>query len=201
MILIQQAASIYNMSASSESLLAKIGHGDKSAVSDCLDRYGGLVWSMARRMTSCSEDAEDVVQEIFVSLWRSASTFDPDRSSETTFVAMIARRRIIDFLRRRQAAAAETGPAEVEQLASPSGEPGSQVDLQDEAAAAMEVLDKLPGEQSRAIKLAVFNGLTHQQIADAMNLPLGTIKSHIRRGLIKVRDRLVHTSVTAGGAI
>ncbi len=156
---------------------------------------------MARRMTSSTEDAEDVVQEIFVSLWRSAGKYDSCKSAESTFVALIARRRIIDFLRRRKIAPGEHGGPTMEEVPSLTSDPGSQVDVNNQAHVALSALNGLPNEQSRAIKLAVFNGLTHQQIADSMNLPLGTIKSHIRRGLGKVRDRLIQASVTAGGAV
>ncbi len=189
------------MSDSSEPLLVKIGNGDKSAVPDCLDRYGGLVWSMARRLTGSSEDAEDAVQEIFVSLWRSAHRFDPAKSSETTFVALIARRRIIDFLRRRHPAAAADEHLALDEVEDVSDAPESRIDLNEEAQLALREIEALPSAQSKAIKLAVFSGLSHPQIAESLNLPLGTIKSHIRRGLVKVRDRLLHASVSPGGAI
>ena len=73
--------------------------GDPLAVQECLDAYGGLVWSLARRMFQSRDDAEDAVQEIFVDIWRNADRFDPAQASETTFIAMIARRRLIDRLR------------------------------------------------------------------------------------------------------
>ena len=85
-----------------DSVLARVGAGDASAVRDALQRFGGLVWALARRMSANTSDAEDAVQEIFVDVWKSAKKFDPAAGSEATFVAMIARRRLIDRMRARQ---------------------------------------------------------------------------------------------------
>ena len=76
---------------SNEAILNRIANGDQDAVQECLKTYGGLVWSLARRMLRNSDDAEDAVQEIFVDIWKNAGRFDPSQSSETTFIAMIAR--------------------------------------------------------------------------------------------------------------
>ena len=78
------------------SVLPSVAAGDRSAMESCLQRYEGLVWSLARRMLGESSEAEDAVQEIFIELWRSAGRFDPDEGSEATFVATIARRRLVD---------------------------------------------------------------------------------------------------------
>ena len=82
-----------------EAILHRITQGDQTAVQDCLKKYGGLVWSLARRMSANTDDAEDAVQEIFIDVWKNAARFDESQSSETTFIAMIARRRLIDRLR------------------------------------------------------------------------------------------------------
>ena len=74
-----------------EAILQRISDGDRNAIQDCLDKYGGLVWSIARKMLRNSDDAEDAVQEIFVDIWKNAGRFDESKASETTFIAMIAR--------------------------------------------------------------------------------------------------------------
>ena len=84
----------------SDSILQRVAAGDTEAVAACIDRFGGLVWSLARRFLDRPTEAEDAVQEIFIELWKSASRFDPSIASETTFVAMIARRRLIDRQRK-----------------------------------------------------------------------------------------------------
>jgi len=83
------------------SILERVAQGDPSAPAECIDRFSGLVWSLARRLCASASDAEDAVQEIFIDVWKSAGRFDPSIASETTFVAMIARRRLIDRGRRR----------------------------------------------------------------------------------------------------
>ena len=83
-----------------ESILQRIAIGERSAVDECLDRYGSLVWSLAKRWLGNVPDAEDATQEIFVELWQQANKFDPSAAAEATFVAMIARRRLIDRMRK-----------------------------------------------------------------------------------------------------
>ena len=83
-------------------ILQRIADGDKTAVQECLDTYSGLVWSLARRLIGFSDEAEDAVQEIFIDVWKNAARFDEAQASETTFIAMIARRRLIDRIRRIQ---------------------------------------------------------------------------------------------------
>ena len=82
-------------------LLQRVADGDAAAVDECLSEYGGLVWSLARKMCPRHEDAEDAVQEIFIEVWRKADNYDPDVASEATYITMIARRRLIDRYRRR----------------------------------------------------------------------------------------------------
>jgi RNA polymerase sigma-70 factor (ECF subfamily) len=83
-----------------ESILQRVARGDQQAVRQCIDEFGGLVWAIARRMTRSRADAEDAVQEIFLELWQKADRFNPAMSAESTFVTMIARRRLIDRYRK-----------------------------------------------------------------------------------------------------
>lgn len=117
-------------------------------------------------------------------------------------MAMISRRRIIDLQRRRKGPAAGFDPVPVDELDVAAKTVNSAVDCRDEASKAIQLLDDLPPEQSKAIRLSIYSGMTHQQISDSMDLPLGTIKSHIRRGLGKIRDRLSAREVfSSGGAV
>jgi RNA polymerase sigma factor (sigma-70 family) len=176
-----------------DSLLPRIADGDQSAVPECISRYGGLVWTLARRRLASREDAEDVVQEVFVDLWRSADRFDPQVAEEITFVAMIARRRVIDRLRRgaesRQTASIdEAGAAE---LPGPAGDAVvRRLELGEEARLADEQLAQLKPEEQQVLRLSIFDSLSHSAIADQTGLPLGTVKSHIRRGLDSLRQKL-----------
>jgi RNA polymerase sigma-70 factor (ECF subfamily) len=179
-----------------DSLLQRVAAGDESAVSACLDQYGNLVWSLARRFTTSHAEAEDAVQEIFIDLWSSAAKYDRDKASETTFVAMIARRRLIDRLRKTKR---EPFTEEIENVPGlDSPDHAREVEVKDEAAKASRLIRTLKPEQQRVIELAVYHGHTHQSIADALNLPLGTVKTHLRRGLLKIRSAMQAAEVPSG---
>lgn len=159
---------------------------------ECLDQYSGLVWSLARRL--CPSEAEDAAQDVFIALWKSAARFDPSVAAESTFVAMIARRRLIDRSRSR----ARTPQSAALSEAIPAETPAA--NLRDEAAIAAQAINQLSPDQQRAVKLSVYRGLSHEQIAQATGLPLGTVKTHIRRGLIRVREMLEGTTLQGGAA-
>lgn len=169
-------------------VLTRIAAGDAEAVQQCLDRYGRLVWSLARRLCGNEADLEDAVQEIFVEIWKNAGRFDPARARESTFVAMIARRRLIDRLRRLKRN--PVTPLEEQEVESPT-DLSHQVEVTDEAGRALQHLKRLPEEQSEVILMAVYHGMSHSRIAEATGMPLGTVKSNMRRGLTRLRASLV----------
>ena len=176
------------------SLLTRIADGDQSAVPECISRYGGLIWTLARRRLASREDAEDVVQEIFVDLWRSADRFDPLVAEEITFVAMIARRRVIDRLRRRSVLpqTASMNDAGVSSVVDVAGweTVGRRLELGEEARIADEHLQRLKPEEQQILRLSIYDNLSHAAIAEQTGFPLGTVKSHIRRGLDSLRRTL-----------
>lgn len=171
-----------------QAILKRIADGEKNAAEDCLEQYGGLVWSLARKMFPRAEDAEDAVQEIFIEIWKNAERFDEDQSSETTFIAMIARRRLIDRLRyinRRLAPTSlEDSPVE------PSNRYDEKMQVSVEAKEAARAMRNLRPEQQQVLRLSIIQGLSHQEISDATGMPLGTVKTHARRGLLQVREIL-----------
>ncbi len=171
-----------------ESLFQRIAAGDEVAVRECLDVHGGRVWALARRFSSDRADAEDAVQEIFISLWKSAHRYDPAKASEAAFVATIARRRMIDRLRAR-GGRAETVPIEEESAANGRDAVG-RIEAALDLARVREVIDELEPEPRRVVELAVLQGYSHGQVAEATGIALGTVKSHVRRSLVKVRDAL-----------
>ena len=150
--------------------------------------YGGLVWSLARRMLRNQDDAEDAVQEIFVDIWKNAAKFDPSQASETTFVAMIARRRLIDRIRFTQRRISADSLDDV--LAEPAGTSEKELQVQIEGREALKALNELRPEQRQVLQLSIIHGLSHQEIADATGMPLGTVKTHARRGLLQARELL-----------
>lgn len=178
--------------ADDEALLTRVARGEAEAVRECLATYGSLVWSMARRRFGATADAEDAVQEVFIALWQAAGRFDPAKGKEVQFVSVIARRRLIDRLRRKTARP-ETASLEVE----PPVESDDTVARDDEAARARQALDQLRPDQKRCIELSM-GGLSHQQIAEHTGMPLGTVKTHVRRGLQRVRDLLADAGPVPG---
>ncbi len=181
-----------------ESILHRISQGDQTAVQDCLKKYGGLVWSLARRMSANS--AEDAVQEIFIDVWKNAARFDESQSSETTFIAMIARRRLIDRLRytKRRISADSLDDIVVE----PSNRADQEMQTNIEARDAARALQQLRPEQRQVLQLSIVQGLSHQEISAATGMPLGTVKTHARRGILQVREFLGMSSLETvkGGA-
>ena len=169
-------------------ILKRIASGDKSAVQDCLDNYGGLVWSLARRMSPNTDEAEDAVQEIFIDIWKNAARFDETQASETTFVAMIARRRLIDRLRKTSSRPNIDSLEDI--LAEPSNGKDNDLQVSVEAKEAAQAMKHLRPEQRQVLHLSIVQGFSHQEIADALKMPLGTVKTHARRGLIQVREFL-----------
>ncbi len=171
-----------------EAILHRIAQEDRTAVQECLNKYGGLVWSLARRMSANNEDAEDAVQEIFVDVWKNAARFDETQSSETTFIAMIARRRLIDRLRYAKRRIATDSLEEI--VSEPQNNAAEQMQTNIEAKDAARALQQLRPEQRQVLQLSIVQGLSHQEISDATGMPLGTVKTHARRGILQVREFL-----------
>ncbi len=183
-------------------LLPRIAAGDERAVGEVLERYGRLVWSLARRWTPDGDDVEDAVQEIFIDLWRTADRFNDARISEAGWVAMIARRRLIDRTRRR--GRRPELEALTDDVDAPVHEPVDReaaIDRASRSEVARAVLMELPASQRRMLELSLLHGRTHDEIARETETPLGTVKSHIRRGIQRARALMAsRTPVEPGDA-
>ena len=179
-------------------LLERITAGDSSAVDGCLEKYRGLVWSMARRFCRNYADVEDAVQEVFVELWRHSGRFDATLAAESTFVATVARRRLIDRYRKRT-----RQPETVRLAAEPAVSARSEADrleTLDEARRARGLLERLRPEQQQVLELSFDRGMSQQEIAETTKLPLGTVKTHTRRGLMRLRQLLETNPAQAASA-
>lgn len=176
-----------NAISASDSVLSRVARGEEAAVEECLRRYGGIVWSMALRLLGNRAEAEDAVQDVFIDLWKSASRYEPSIASEATFVAMVARRRLIDRRRRltRQPVTEEILPD-----APPPEAIVMEPTLPGLSRRAKEALAQLRPEQRSVIEMSVFLGYSQDEIATRTGMPLGTVKTHARRGLIKLRELL-----------
>jgi RNA polymerase sigma-70 factor (ECF subfamily) len=140
---------------------------------------------MARKFFGTTAEAEDATQDIFLELWRCAARFDEKTASEAAFVVMISRRRLIDRARSRKR---ERVTVDIDDLAIAA--PEASLDLHTDARTAAKVLDGLRADQRNAVVLATVHGMAHEEIASELSIPLGTVKSHIRRGLSLVRAAL-----------
>ncbi|MEM7167798.1 MAG: sigma-70 family RNA polymerase sigma factor [Planctomycetota bacterium] len=172
-------------------ILPRIAAGDSAAVQEALDRFGGLVWSLARRFTRSAADAEDAVQEVFIAVWSNAGRYDASIASETTFVSMLARRRLIDRLRKKGREPVSESIGYVAEMPAEEGKtPQQQLEIDEASAQAEAVLEELRPEQRDVLRLSIYGGWSHQKISEQLSLPLGTVKTHARRGLIRIREQL-----------
>ncbi|MFN8499402.1 MAG: sigma-70 family RNA polymerase sigma factor [Anaerolineae bacterium] len=169
---------------SDEELVACCARGEREALASLYDRYATLVFSLANRMLGGGMVAEEVTQDAFVLVWRRAGQFAPERGRVLSWLMTIARNRAIDELRRRQ-----TGPEHVELVDAAGGYPGME-DLSLQRIQMRRVLAQLPAAQREALELAYYGGMTQQEVAEYLGLPLGTIKTRMRMGLQRLRDLL-----------
>jgi len=167
------------------SILQRVAAGEERAVSDCIDEYGGVIWGLANRyLAGKSSEAEDAVQEIFVELWTSAHRFDPMKGSEAAFVATIARRRLTD--RRRRMAARPAINAELSDfVARPTS---ASEGMPEESALLAEEFDRLPEEERKLLWFSVGRGLSHREIGVATDQPIGTVKTKLRRAVMRLQS-------------
>jgi RNA polymerase sigma-70 factor (ECF subfamily) len=166
-------------------LIAATAREDRAAFAALYDRFAGRAYGVILTLLRNRDDAEDVFQETFLQVWNQAGRFDPSRSTPEGWLVMIARSRAVDRLRKRPLASGSLDGADpVTEPAEPAA------DSREEAAKACAALERLIPECREPIRLAFFGGLTHMQIAERLALPLGTVKTRIRQGMIRLRGGL-----------
>lgn len=175
-------------------LLRRMAGGDKAALGDLYDRFSRPLFATALAVLSDPAEAQDIVHDVFMVLWEKAALFEPERGSAFAWAVTLTRNRAIDRLRTRRR---RTALLEASAVADLGYESRAQEMGSDERAAAGDdarlvraALAELPADQKSAVELAFFSGLTQQEIAERLKEPLGTVKARIRRGLLRLRDRL-----------
>ena len=178
-------------SLADEDLMQLVQRGDPRAFELVYDRHSGAAFSLAYRMVGRGNVAEDVVQEAFLSIWRSGARYERARGSVRTWVLGIVHHRAIDQLRRSSVHDKRRASDEGLEERLESGElTENEVARREEAASIRSAMDTLPADQSHVIELAYFGGFTHTEIAGILEAPIGTVKGRMRLGLEKLRNQL-----------
>ncbi|HEU5330710.1 MAG TPA: sigma-70 family RNA polymerase sigma factor [Thermomicrobiales bacterium] len=175
---------------SDQALLAAVQRRDERAIAALYDRYGGLAFGLAYRILDDRGAAEDVVQDAFMSVWRRAVSFQLDRGSVRTWLLSIVHHRAIDRLRGAAGKSRRDEPLdEIDRIAQVD-DPWREVSIRVQGDVLKRGLATLPEAQRQTIELAYFGGYTQQEIATAMDVPVGTVKGRMRIGLQKLRELL-----------
>ena len=169
-----------------DSILARIAAGEDGSFELLIEKYGNLVWSIGKKFLYRQSDVEDAVQEVFIAIWKSADKFDSSKAKEITFVSMIARRRFIDHLRKiskHKNLESIDEDNSTHQLYKESMLNES-TDLQ----LIKNAIKSLDIDDQELLNLSIYQGYSHAEISKLLNLPLGTVKTRIRRNLIKLKE-------------
>ena len=174
-----------------DALLARVGRGDRGAFEALYTAIAPMVLGVITRVVRDPAQSEEVAQEALVDVWRTAARFDPERGSARAFVAVIAHRRAVDRVRSEEATRRrDTNDAVLEQNRPDAADAGDQVIESFERGQVRRALDGLTDMQREAIVLAYYDGRTQTEVASLLGVPLGTVKTRIRDGLIRLRDTM-----------
>lgn len=175
-----------------KTLLRRISEQDQTAMAEFYDQVAGILYSVAIRIVGDADDAQEIVQEVFVQIWSKAGNFDPTRGTAIHWALGITRNRSIDRLRSRQrhSRLVEKMTAETDVSGVVPGGQGSHHLSGPELESVRGAVASLPQEQGAAIEMAFFSGLSHVEISESLGEALGTVKARIRRGMMKLREQL-----------
>jgi RNA polymerase sigma-70 factor (ECF subfamily) len=170
-------------------LARRVARGDEGALEEVYDRLGGIVYGLAVRSLGDPELAEECMQDVFASVWRTAARFDRSRGSLGTWVVALARNRIVDAARARARRPLPGGEA-ADGVAAADDDPAAALERVDRAERVARAMASLPPNQLDVIRLSYFHGLTQREIAVRLQIPLGTVKSRMRLGLDRLAELL-----------
>jgi RNA polymerase sigma-70 factor (ECF subfamily) len=174
-------------SLADEDLLAQVGRADDAAFAVLYDRHARVAYSLAYRLLGSRESAEDLVQDVFLAVWRGSQSYSPLRGSVRTWLLSIVHHRGVDRLRTSSAMARRQGALVREEVGRVEPDAAEAAIGAVEAESVRRALADLPVEQLDVVRLAYFGGFTHQEIAEALEVPLGTVKSRMRLALERIR--------------
>lgn len=171
-------------------LMAAVARGDEAAFGELYDRMSRMVYGVVRKVVRDPSQSEEVTQEVFVEVWRTATRFEVDRGSVKTWVLTMAHRRAIDRVRSEQASRDRTERVGHRERLRPFDEVAENVETTFEHQQVRAALDHLTDLQREAVELAFYGGYTYREVAELLNAPLGTVKTRMRDGLIRLRDAM-----------
>ncbi len=169
-------------------ILPRVATGDPQAMTDLVDAYGDLIWSLARRYFGSSPLAQESVQEAFLSLWSSAGRYSPGRGGELTFVLTVARRRMVDHIR-HEARFSNSVPLLGDEV-DPALDGDRRLATLLDSIRVEPLLAELSDNEREILSLSLYEGYSHSEIAKRLDMPVGTVKTRIRRSLIRLRRGL-----------
>ena len=175
---------------SEDELLAGVAHGDRDAFATLYDRLGASVYGLVRRVVRDPAQSEEVTQEVLLEVWRTAPRFDVSRGSAVTWIMTMAHRRAVDRVRSEQAARDRNDRAGAREWAAAHDVVAEEVEVRLEQEHVRRALEDLTDLQREAVELAYYGGRTYREVAELLGAPLGTVKTRMRDGLIRLRDAL-----------
>lgn len=173
-----------------EDLLVRTARGDTAAFEELYDRYSARVYGLVKRIVRDPTLSQDATQVVMTELWKTAARFDPDRGAAASWILTLAHRRAIDVVRREQSSRDRIQRAGRTQIERPADTIAEGVVMEDEHAEVRAAMQHLTQLQREAIQMAWFDGYTYREVAAALDVPLGTIKTRMRDGMIRLRDEL-----------
>ncbi|HKL18090.1 MAG TPA: sigma-70 family RNA polymerase sigma factor [Halalkalibaculum sp.] len=175
-------------------LMKRIKARDEEALAELYDLYNRLLYGMIISIVKKREEAEDVLQEVFIKIWESASTFDEERGNVYSWLVTLARNKAIDRIRSKDYKTQKKASQDVDApeffLKGDKFDPLETTIFSDRTELVKRALDKIPESQSEVLKIAYYRGLTQREISEQLEIPLGTVKTRMRQGMIKLKDIL-----------
>jgi len=170
------------------SAISRVAEGDRGALREVYDRTAAKLFGLCLRILGDTSEAEDTMQDIYLTVWQRAGSFDPARSSPITWLTVIARSRAIDRLRSSSRTRAALPIEAAAEIRDPAPDVTTMIEGSQDASRLNECVEELDQRQAEAIREAFFGGMTYPQLAERAGVPLGTMKSWVRRSLIKLRE-------------
>ncbi|MFN8623282.1 MAG: sigma-70 family RNA polymerase sigma factor [Chloroflexota bacterium] len=174
-------------------LLLRIRDKDEAAIADLYQRYSGPLYSLAYQVTGADRYAQEVVQEVFLAVWRTADRFDPSRGAVSSWLFALTRHKAIDLVRKEANVWKRSAPEEELERHEADDDVDETAWANIRRERVLAAMEQLPEAQRTCVELAFFSGLTHVEVAEKLDIPLGTAKTRIRTGLLRLRDLLGDT--------